>query len=152
MNMKRKAAVAVVLLAVLAGSAQADGWRNRDRGWNDHHYRPAPARLRGADWIAPLVVLGIAGAAVAAVVNAPAPVIVPQPQPVTVYSSPQTVYAQPQLAAPVPVYPVAPTYALPPQADVSAPAGVAYYCPAYGQYHPRVQSCPSGWQLVALPR
>ena len=159
MNTKRKTAVTLLLLAVLAGSAQADGRHRHDRGWNDH-YRPAPARLHGADWIAPLVVLGIAGAAVSAIVNAPAPVTVqppqpPQPpQPVAVYSPPQTVYTQPQRAAPVVVYSVsaAPTYALPPQVDASEPAGVAYYCPAYGQYHPRIQSCPSGWQLVALPR
>lgn len=132
MNLKRKAALAVVM-AITLGSAQADGWRGHPRqGWSPR----APVYVQRADWLAPLIVLGIAGAAIGAAAQAPAPVVVPLP---------------PQAPAPALVQPAGPVYALPASA-APLPPGVAYYCPAYAQYHPQVSSCPGGWQLVDLPR
>ena len=161
MNIRSKTTVLALLLAAAVGQAQADGWRGHGRqGFN--HYRPAPARVHGSGWIAPLVVLGIAGAALSAASQAPATVVVQAPppppaQPVVVYSQPtgyavQPVYALPPDAAYASASYAGPTYAAPPQVVESAPDGVAYYCPSYGQYHPQVQSCPGGWQLVAMTR
>lgn len=150
MNFKRKVAVVALIVSAVAGQAQADGWR----GYSRHGFSPygqAPARVHGGDWIAPLIVLGIAGAAISAAAHAPAPVFVQAPPPPV---EPVVVYSQPQWQAAQPVYlaPAGPTYAAPPQVMESAPGGVAYYCPAFGRYHPQVQSCPGGWQLVGLGR
>lgn len=135
MNITSRLALAIVMTATVAGSAQADGWR----GHSHHAPRHRPAQGRDAGWIAPLLVLGIAGAAIGAAAQAPVRVVVP-----------------PAMPAPVPVY-AAPVYVTPspthvqPQA-VALPHGLAYYCPSYGQYHPQVQSCPGGWQLVDVAR
>ena len=135
MNITRKSALALMALA-LAGGAQADGWRGHHRqGWSPR----GPVYVQRSDWLAPLIVLGIAGAAIGAAASAPAPVVVPLPPPAP---------PQPQVL----VYPAAPVYAMPAPAVAPLPPGVAYYCPAYGQYHPQVQSCPGSWQLVDLPR
>lgn len=148
MNFKRKVLVAVLLVAAVSGQAQADGWRGQSRHGFTHH---RPVRVQGGGWIAPLIVLGIAGAAISAAARGPAPVFVQAPPPPV---EPVVVYAQPQWQAAQPMY-VAPaglTYAASPQMLESAPGGIAYYCPALGQYHPQVQSCPSGWQLVDVTR
>ena len=157
MNIPSKTTVLALLLAAAVGQVQADGWRGHGRpGFN--HYRPAPARVHGSDWIAPLVVLGIAGMAFSTASRVPATVVVqPPPPPVVVYSQPtgyavQPVYALPPGAAYARASYAGPTYAAPPQVVESAPDGIAYYCPSYGQYHPQVQSCPGGWQLVAMTR
>lgn len=158
MSIPFKTTVAALLLAAAASQAQADGWRGHGRhGFT--HYRSAPVRVHGSGWIAPLVVLGIAGAALSAASYAPATVVVPPPslQPVVLYSQPtgyaaQPVYALPAGAAYASANYAVPTYAVPPQLVESAPDGVAYYCPSHGQYHPQVQSCPGGWQLVAMTR
>lgn len=157
MNIPSKTTVLALLLAAAVGQVQADGWRGHGlQGFN--HYRPAPARVHGSGWIAPLVVLGIAGVALSAASQAPATVVVQPPaQPVVVYSQSsgyavQPVHALPAGAAYASSSDAGPTYAAPPQAVESAPDGVAYYCPSYGQYHPQVQSCPGGWQLVAMTR
>ena len=134
MDIKRKAALAALMALTLAGSAQADGWRGHPRqGWSPR----GPVYVQRSDWLAPLLVLGIAGAAISAAAQAPAPVVVPLPP-----------AAPPQVL----VYPSAPVYAMPAPAVAPLPPGAAYYCPAYGQYYPQVQSCPAGWQLVDLPR
>lgn len=137
MDIKSKLVLAVVMTATVAGSAQAEGWRGRSHS----HYDPPrhrPAQGRGADWIAPLLVLGIAGAAIGAAAQAPVRVVPPaMPVPVPVYAAP--VYVTP---SPAHVQPQA----------VALPYGLAYYCPSYGQYHPQVQSCPGGWQLVDVAR
>ena len=157
MNIPFKTTVAALLLAAAVGQVQADGWRGHGRqGFN--HYRSAPARVHGSGWLAPLVVLGIAGVALSAASQAPATVVVqPPPQPVVVYSQSSGYAAQPAYVLPAGAAYVGssyagPTYAAPPQVVESAPDGVAYYCPSYGQYHPQVQSCPGGWQLVAMTR
>ncbi len=155
MTIPFKTTVAALLLTAAVGQVQADGWRGHGRqGFND--YRPAPARVHGSGWVAPLVVLGIAGLALSAASQAPVVVQSP-PQPVMVYPQPSGYAVPPAYALPAgaayasPGYP-GPTYAAPPQVVESAPDGVAYYCPRYGQYHPQVQSCPDGWQLVAVTR
>lgn len=161
MNIRSKTTVLALLLAAAAGQVQADGWHGHGRhGFSP--YRPAPARVHGSGWVAPLVMLGIAGVALSAASQAPATVVVPAaPPPLPV--QPVLVYPQPSSYAPPPVYLPAdaayvsaggagPTYAAAPQLIESAPDGIAYYCPSYGQYHPQVQSCPGGWQLVALRR
>ena len=156
MNIRSKTTVLALLLAAAAGQVQADGWHGHGRhGFSP--YRPAPARVHGSGWVAPLVMLGIAGVALSAASQAPATVVVPPPpQPVLVYPQPsgyaaQPVYVLPAGSAYASNY-SGPTYAAAPQLVESAPDGVAYYCPSYGQYHPQVQSCPGGWQLVALRR
>lgn len=134
MDIKSKAVLAVVMAVMASGSAQADGWHNHYR----HDFpRHRPVHVRGADWIAPLVVLGIAGAAISAAASAP--VVIP---------------ARPAGYQEAPVYsvPAGPVYTVVPQTLVQLPAGVAYYCPSYGQFHPQVQSCPVGWQLVDVAR
>lgn len=157
MKISSKTTVLALLLAV--GQVQADGWHGHGRqGFN--YYRPAPARVHGSGWLAPLVVLGIAGVALSTASQPPVTVVVPAsppPQPVVVYSQPTGYAAQPAYALPAGTAYASssyagPTYAAPPQVVESAPAGIAYYCPSYGQYHPQVQSCPGGWQLVAMTR
>lgn len=159
MKIPSKTTVLALLLAAAVGQVQADGWRGHDRqGFN--YYRSAPARVHGSGWIAPLVMLGIAGAALSAATYAPATVVVQVPpppvEPVVVYQQSsgygvQSGYALPAGAAHASHY-VAPTYAAGPQVVESAPDGIAYYCPSHGQYHPQLQSCPGGWQLVAMTR
>lgn len=160
MNTRSKTTVLALLLAAAAGQVQADGWRGHGRhGFSP--YRSAPARVHGSGWVAPLVMLGIAGVALSAASQAPATVVV-QAAPPPLPAQPVLVYPQPSGYAP-PVYVpsgaayvsaggAGPTYAAAPQLVESAPDGIAYYCPSYGQYHPQVQSCPGGWQLVALRR
>lgn len=46
---------------------------------------------------------------------------------------------------PYPYYP--PMYA-PPPAYIEQGTGPYYYCPDYGDYYPRVATCPSQWMQV----
>ena len=160
MNIRSKTPVLALLLTAVAAQVQADGWHDHGRrGFAT--YRSAPARVQGSGWVAPLVMLGIAGVALSAASQAPATVVVQAPppplpaQPVLLYPQPSGYSAPahvPAGAAYVSAAGSGPTYAAAPQLVESAPDGIAYYCPAYGQYHPQVQSCPGGWQLVALRR
>ncbi len=140
MDIKSKLALALVVAVTVAGSAQADGWRGHSH-YDSPRHRPAP--VRGGGWIAPLLVLGIAGAAIGAAAQAPVRVVVPpaMPAPMLAYQPAPIVHVTP-----------GPAYAVQSQAVAPLPPGVAYYCPSYGQYHPQVQSCPGGWQLVDVAR
>ena len=160
MNTRSKTPVLALLLTAAAAQVQADGWHDHGRH-GFANYRSAPARVHGSGWVAPLVMLGIAGVALSAASQAPATVVVQAPPPSP--AQPVLVYPPPSSYAPPPVYLPSdaahvsaagsgPTYAAAPQLVDSAPDGIAYYCPSSGQYHPQVQSCPGGWQLVALRR
>ena len=78
---------------------------------------------RSSDWLGPLIVLGIAGAAISAAANQPS--YTPPPQ--VTYVSPAVTYVPP-----------------PP------PASASYYCSSVGQFYPNTSYCPEGWQLVTV--
>ncbi len=142
-TMKRviqKLGIATLALAVFAEPALAD-WGRRHHGpgpshhynpyrHHNHHHRPHGG---GADWVAPLLFLGLAGAAIgAAATPSPPPVTYVQPPPVVV-QPPVITYAPPPMAAPAPP---------------AAPAGTWYYCASASMYYPHTQHCPEGWQAV----
>lgn len=127
----------VALLAlVMATSAFADGPRgqysyNPHRGHYERHHNNTP------NWVAPLLLLGLAGAVMgAAASQQSAP-----PPPQQVYVPPPVTYVQP-----APVY-VAPPVAM--QAPAPQPVNPWYFCRSMGQYYPYTPSCPEAWQLVS---
>lgn len=100
--------------AALSTPALADGPRGyQQRQYTGHQHR-------SSDWLGPLIVLGIAGAAISAAANQPS------------YAPPQVTYVTPAV-----------TYMPPPQ-----PAGSSYFCSSVGQFYPNTSYCPEGWQLV----
>lgn len=105
----------VLLMATVSGQALADG--GRYYGYRHHHHHRS-----ASDWVAPLIFLGVAGAALSAAAN----------QPSTTYVAPSVTYTTP----PVTNYPPQP------------PANAAYYCASAGQYYPNTPYCPEGWQLA----
>ncbi len=125
-----KSVAVAVLIASLGGNALADGRYGQNYGYHGHGH--------GADWVAPLLFLGIAGA----VIGAAASQSSPPAQPVYVT---QPVYVSP----PVTYVPAAPVYAAPEVvAPPPAPVNAWYFCKSVGQYYPYTQHCPEGWQLV----
>lgn len=100
--------------AALSTPALADGPRGyQQRQYTGHQHR-------SSDWLGPLIVLGIAGAAISAAANQPS------------YAPPQVTYVTPAV-----------TYMPPPQ-----PIGSSYFCSSVGQFYPNTSYCPEGWQLV----
>jgi hypothetical protein len=128
--------VAVVLLATLIGSSAL---ANGPSGYYPQEYHHGHAsHPHGGSWVAPLLFLGLAGAAIGAAAShqsAPPPPVYAQP-PVT-YVQPQVTYMQP-----------APTYMAPAPVAPPQPANVWYFCKSAGQYYPYTQYCPEGWRLV----
>lgn len=59
------------------------------------------------------------------------------PRPYYVYPAPPVVYAPSVVVVPQPVYTVPPP-----------PPAYWYYCPSFGNYYPRVPSCPEPWVPV----
>lgn len=116
--MKKILTTLVIALSASALSTQAlaDGVR----GYPHRHHQEL--RSRSADWLGPLLVLGIASSAISAAANSPS--YAPQPQ--VVYT-------------PAPV-----TYAPPP------PASAGYFCSSVGQFYPNTTYCPEGWQMVTV--
>lgn len=101
--------------AALSTPALADGPRGyQQRQYTGHQHRYS-------DWLGPLIVLGIAGAAISAAANQP-----------SYAPPPQVTYVTPAV-----------TYMPPPQ-----PAGSSYFCSSVGQFYPNTSYCPEGWQLV----
>jgi len=115
----------VVLVAVaMSCNAFADSGR-----YERHRYE---GRSGGPGWLAPLLVLGVAGAIISAAERQPAQ---------TVFVSPPVTYVPPAQ-----VY-VAPPVVLAPPAP--APMQYWYFCKSAGQYYPYTPSCPEGWQRVS---
>ena len=124
-----------LLTLVVASSAFADGPRGR-YSHNPHHGHYERHHNNTPNWVAPLLILGLAGAVMGAAASqpsAPLPQQVYIPPPVT-YVQPAPVYMAPPVALPVP----------PPQ-----PANAWYFCRSVGQYYPYTANCPEGWQLVS---
>jgi hypothetical protein len=121
-----KAGAALVSLS-LASSALAGGY-----GYHGH-YRHGQGHGHGhgrhaSDWVAPLLILGIAGAAIAASSQRDAP---------------RQVYAPPVEYRQAPTY--APAYS---DAPTPQPGGPLWWCGSAGQYYPAVSYCPENWQLI----
>lgn len=109
----------VMALSVIALSTSA--WASGPHG-HGHHPRPSSSHQhRSSDWLGPLIVLGIAGAAISAAANQP-----------SYTPPPQVTYAPPPVA-----------YVAPPP-----PANASYFCSSVGQFYPHTSYCPEGWQLV----
>ena len=108
-----QAAVVTLCLVAASGHALADGPRG-------HGHHGGGYRHGSSDWLGPLIVLGLAGAAIGAASSQPS------------YVQPQVTYVSPPVS-----------YVPPP-----APATANYYCGSVGQYYPNTAYCPEGWQLV----
>jgi len=76
--------VLLVLMLIAAGTASAQ--------WQHRHWEPRTVIVERNDWVAPLILGGIAGAVIANA-NQPQPVVV-QPQPVVVQQQPVIVQSQ----------------------------------------------------------
>lgn len=112
---------AAVLALSLTASAVAGGY---GYGYHGHPGRHGHGHGRHhADWVAPLLILGIAGAALAAS---------------SAREAPRPVYAPPVEYRQAPVYPMPA-----PQAD-----SPAWWCASAGQYYPATTYCPENWQLI----
>ena len=92
--------------------------RPNDRQYHHFHDRYHGSAHRAPNWVAPLVVLGLAGAAISATANAP-------PQASVTYST-------------LPLR----------QVPLSPPVHASYFCSSVGQFYPYTSYCPEGWQLV----
>ena len=136
MNKTTQTLTVAMLTLVVASSAFADGPRGRyshnpHRGQYERHHNATP------NWVAPLLILGLAGAVLGAATSQPS-----APPPQQVYAPPPPVtYVQP-----APVY-VAPPATMP--APAPQPVHAWYFCQPLGQYYPYTASCPEAWQLVS---
>lgn len=140
MRITPKAVAAAVLITAISSNALADGWRGHGPRFEPRYQSE---HWHGSDWVAPLIVLGVAGAMLSAAASQPSAPPVSYAQPPVVYAQPQVSYAAPPVSyAPLPV-------TMPAPAPAPMPVDVAYFCRSSGQFHPYVQYCPEGWQLVA---
>ena len=128
--MKKPLATVIIALCAAGIGTQAladgpHGWRNRPH--NEYRHR-AP------NWLGPLVVLGVAGAAIHAInSNTPTPQVTYTTTYVRPYVPPQVTYVTPSV-----------TYNMPPP----PPANVRYFCNSVGQFYPHTPYCPEGWQPI----
>ncbi len=119
---------AAALMAVLSSSAFAD----YGRGYSQpSRHRGPVVRASGGDWLAPLLFIGLVGAALSASANN-----TNQPAPEPVYAAPPRMVEPPPVRYEAPAPPPAPTYTW-------------YFCRSVGKYYPYTQYCPEGWQPVA---
>jgi hypothetical protein len=117
--MKKILGTLVIALSVGAVSTQALAGGPHGHG---HHPRGSSGyQQRSSDWLGPLIVLGIAGAAISAAASQP-----------SYTPPPQVTYVTPPV-----------TYMPPPP-----PASASYFCSSVGQFYPNTSYCPEGWQLV----
>ncbi len=120
--MKKTLGTLVMALSVAVPSTSA--WAGGPHG---HGQPPRPStgyQHRSSDWLGPLIVLGIAGAAISAAASQPS------------YTPPPQV-----------------TYVPPPVAFVPPPpTSASYFCSSVGQFYPHTAYCPEGWQLVYTVR
>jgi hypothetical protein len=126
--MKKVLLTGVILLTTCAVSlnAWAGGPHDRPYGHGHGHGRGYEGHRgpvqRPNDWVAPLIVLGLAGAAISAAANAAPPAAV--------------------------TYSTVPLRQMPPV----PPANAGYFCNSVGQFYPYTTFCPEGWQLVMPAR
>ena len=127
---------AAVVALTLTSSALAGGYGYY--GHSGRHGHGHSHGRHGSDWVAPLLILGIAGAAIAAssAREAPRPVYAP---PVEYRQAP--VY--PPVAYPPVAYPPVAYSPLAPRID-----NPVWWCASSGQYYPATTYCPENWQLV----
>jgi hypothetical protein len=119
--MKKILSTLAVTLSLAAWGTQALAGGPHGQG---HHPRASTGHhQRSSDWLGPLIVLGIASAAISAAAQ---PSYSPPPQ--VTYVSPQVTYT-----------PAAP------------PPGASFFCSSVGQFYPHTNYCPEGWQMV-VPR
>ena len=114
-----KKILATLVIALSAGAVSTHALADGPRGYQQRQF--TGHQHRSSDWLGPLIVLGIAGAAISAAANQPS--YTPPPQ--VTYVSPAVTYVPP-----------------PP------PASASYYCSSVGQFYPNTSYCPEGWQLV----
>jgi hypothetical protein len=114
-----KKLLGTLIIALSAGAVSTHALADGPHGYQHRHF--TGHQHRSSDWLGPLIVLGIAGAAISAAANQPSYV----PAPVT-YVSPPLTYMPPQ------------------------PANASYYCSSVGQFYPNTSYCPEGWQLVTV--
>jgi hypothetical protein len=115
---------AIVLITAMSSSAFAEGWRHdRHDGYRDHHRENRHRHYRGGDWIAPLVVLGVAGAMIGAASSAER-----QRSQAIIYEPPAASF-------------------------IRQTQQTWYYCQSAQQYYPYVQGCAEAWVAVpSTPR
>lgn len=110
-----KTIASALLIVAVSGNALADrGWQQQR--YSNHHHQQ---RSDHADWVGPLVLLGLGAVALSALADQSEP---PRQQPV--YVAEQRAY--------------------PP----SPPPSAGYFCRSVGQYYPYTRHCPEGWLLV----
>ena len=114
-----KKTLGILVIALSAGSVSTHAVAGGPHGYPQRQAFGHPHRA--SDWVGPLIVLGIAGAAISAAANPPS--YAPPPQ--VTYVNPPAVYMPP------------------PQ-----PVGASYFCSSVGQFYPYTGYCPEGWQLV----
>lgn len=119
--MKKILGTLVMALSVGAVSTQALAGGPHGHGHKQQLRPSASYPHRSSDWLGPLIVLGIAGAAISAAANQP-----------SYTPPPQVTYVTPTV-----------TYMPPPQ-----PVSASYFCNSVGQFYPYTNYCPEGWQLV----
>ena len=114
-----KKILGILVIALSAGALSTHALAGGPHGHPPRHkivHQP-----RTSDWLGPLIVLGIAGAAISAAASPPS--YAPPPQ-VTYVNPPAVVMPPPQ------------------------PVGASYFCSSVGQFYPYTGYCPEGWQLV----
>lgn len=123
MNRVFKSLAMASLVIVFCGNALA-GDHHGPRSPHDNYrdYRHHRHDHGNSDWVAPLVLFGVAAAAMSAANERPEP-----PAPTYYYESPPAVYVERPAA-------LAPT--------------TSYFCHSSGQYHPYARYCPEGWQAI----
>jgi hypothetical protein len=117
--MKKLLGTLIIALSTgaLSTHALADGPHGgQHRQFTGHQHR-------SSNWLGPLIVLGIAGAAINAAAN-----------PQSYVPAAQVTYGSPPVS-----------YMPPPQ-----PTNASYYCSSVGQYYPNTSYCPEGWQLITV--
>jgi hypothetical protein len=119
--MKKTLGTLVMALSLGAMSTQALAGGPHGHGHGHHPRASSGYHQRSSDWLGPLIVLGIAGAAISAAASQP-----------STTPPPQVTYVTPPV-----------TYVPPPP-----PASASYFCSSVGQFYPNTAYCPEGWQLV----
>ena len=116
-----KKILGILVIALSVGAASTQAWAGGPHG---HPHRQLSGQpYRTSDWLGPLIVLGIAGAAINAAAYAPNYA----PAPAVTYMAPPV------------------SYVPPPQ-----PVNASYYCNSVGQFYPNTTYCPEGWQWVTV--
>ena len=115
-----KKILGTLVMALSVGAVSTQAWAGGPHGHGHYPRGSSGYQQRSSDWLGPLIVLGIAGAAISAAASQPSS------------TPPQVTYVTPQV-----------TYVPPPP-----PTSASYFCSSVGQFYPYTSYCPEGWQLV----